>query len=513
MKFLKRLLILIFILMLLILGIIGAGALNPDISKKISEILYPGETPVTTESETGDSKESGEDFAATEESLEKLFDDEDSDAETDEEGSGGMSEDDAGDLDASENAGIEAPKSGYEAPPEENLQVPSDVAGKTGYEEITDSGHEATDQEAKKIEDELSCGETGDDLEFDELYYPYYYMLDDSGKHLYRQICANACALNDKFKPVETCTPSKLKNVFEAVIGDHPELFWLDTGYSSVTKGNGQVVEMDLKFNQTANNINQAQSNFDSNAEEILSVAEGLSSDFEKEKYVHDALADRIDYNLSAAMNQSAYSALVLDSTVCAGYARAMQYLMQQLGVPCYYCTGYAGQNHAWNIIKLDDDFYNVDVTWDDSAAGCYDYFNKTDAEFSTTHARRNLSVYLPACNGTNYQVETDQDASLRSLEDAGFTDSDVLYSMSDYYNDCYNKIVNNRIGNYSFQNVISGEELLNTWKQEHSNKTYQSAYLNSAMEAIGATNCQMSLSAEKLKGDKYLITHTVRIN
>ena len=47
-----------------------------------------------------------------------------------------------------------------------------------------------------------------------------------------------------------------------------------------------------------------------------------------------------------------------------------------------------------------------MDVTWDDAAAIRYDYFNKTDADFASTHVRQNLSVYLPACNGTAYRQE-----------------------------------------------------------------------------------------------------------
>lgn len=114
-------------------------------------------------------------------------------------------------------------------------------------------------------------------------------------------------------------------------------------------------------------------------------------------------------YDLTADMNQSAYSALVNGKSVCAGYARAYQYLLQQLGIPCYYCTGYSGGDHAWNIVKLEDGYYNVDVTWDDAAAIRYDYFNKTDADFASTHVRQNLSVYLPACNGTAYRQEIPQ--------------------------------------------------------------------------------------------------------
>ena len=80
---------------------------------------------------------------------------------------------------------------------------------------------------------------------------------------------------------------------------------------------------------------------------------------------MHDTLAERITYDLSAEMSQSAYSALVNGRTVCAGYARAFQYIMQRLGIPCYYCTGYAGESHAWNIVGMEDGYYNVDVTWD----------------------------------------------------------------------------------------------------------------------------------------------------
>ena len=80
-----------------------------------------------------------------------------------------------------------------------------------------------------------------------------------------------------------------------------------------------------------------------------------------KNKYVHDALASAVTYDLTADMNQSAYSALVNGkSDIIAGYARAYQYLLQQLGIPCYYCTGYSGGDHAWNIVKLEDGFITM---------------------------------------------------------------------------------------------------------------------------------------------------------
>ena len=77
----------------------------------------------------------------------------------------------------------------------------------------------------------------------------------------------------------------------------------------------------------------------------------GYYTDYDKEREAHDALIGSVRYDANAPMNQSAYSALVYGRTVCAGYARALQYVLQQLDIPCYYVTGYAGENHAWNIV------------------------------------------------------------------------------------------------------------------------------------------------------------------
>lgn len=306
----------------------------------------------------------------------------------------------------------------YIIPDVSTMFVPEAVAGKVGYEEPLATVKELDDTAADEIVNTLGPGATGDNLDFDALMYPYYHMLDDKGKHLYRQVVANSDELNDAFSPVEECEMGDIKKVMTAVFNDHPELFWLNTAYNCKSRGQKEIVELDLSFNRTADDINSSKSDFENCAENILYGARGLANDFEKEKYVHDALANNITYSLSAPMNQSAYSALVNNKTVCAGYARAMQYLMQRLGVPCYYCQGYAGENHAWNIIRLDDDFYNVDVTWDDADPTNYEYFNKDDSNYASTHARKNLSINLPACNGKNYQVESTMDMEERAGED-----------------------------------------------------------------------------------------------
>lgn len=271
-------------------------------------------------------------------------------------------------------------------------------------------------------------------------------------------------------------------------------------------------VEIDLKFNRTARDLNSAKALFEENAGQILSGAQNLANDYEKEKFVHDALIERISYQMSAEMNQSAYSALVNGQTVCAGYARAFQYLMQQLGVPCYYCTGYAGENHAWNIVRLDDGYYNVDTTWDDTGDGTYDYFNKTDADYADSHLRQEMSVYLPSCDGQAYRGLEPENGGLRSLEEAGIAEEQVITDMPGYYADCYEQILQNGIGSYTFYNVIEGEELFRTWYREHQTEKYKEAYMREALAGIGASSCEMTLEAEELQGGRYLISHAITV-
>lgn len=286
---------------------------------------------------------------------------------------------------------------------EVKLKIPGKVAGLSGYIPVKATGTEISQAKADEIAKELSRGETGKSLTFDSEIYPYYSIINDTQKAVYRQIYANANAQNKHFAPVEDITANDLRNAFTSVVNDHPELFWVDTAYKYKYTPKGSVADITLVFNVTANDLAASKAEFEAAAKKITDATYGNYTDYDKERIAHDALIGSVKYDANAPMNQSAYSALVYGRTVCAGYARALQYVLQQLDIPCYYVTGYAGENHAWNIVKLSDGYYNVDSTWDDTNPNTYDYFNCPDSDYASTHVRRALSIYLPACNGNRY--------------------------------------------------------------------------------------------------------------
>lgn len=395
----------------------------------------------------------------------------------------------------------QASEESTEAPEEEQVVLISvnEVTGKNGYEPVQESAEQIEGDAARQIINNSDVGETGDNLSRDAEYYPYYAMLSENSQKIYRQIYANAQALNPVFTPAAEIYTDELKTVFDAVYNDNPELFWLETSYGCKYTSDGKCAEITIKFNQTANNLQAAKTQFEAKSNSIVSEAAKLGSDYEKERYIHDALIAQVEYK-DTAMDQSAYSALVNGQSVCSGYSRALQYMLQQVGIPAYYCTGYAKESHAWNIVKLDGEFYNVDATWNDDNPEAYLYFNKTDAYFADSHTRRDLSVYLPACNGEKYAP------SAESL-----IDGEILNSIDEYYQDCYDKMLEGGIGTVEFENIVSGD-LYKELTQIYNSGTGNVGYTERALIDMGAGSCQISIQPEVLAGGCYRMNHTIAI-
>ena len=112
-------------------------------------------------------------------------------------------------------------------------------------------------------------------------------------------------------------------------------------------------------------------------------------SDYSKVKAVHDYVCALITYTDDVDNASSVYGAYVRGEGLCNSYALCMYKLLVEAGVPCHWIGGSAGTGrdsagHAWNIVKLGDQWYNLDATWDDADNDkiSYDYFLKGTADF-----------------------------------------------------------------------------------------------------------------------------------
>lgn len=93
-------------------------------------------------------------------------------------------------------------------------------------------------------------------------------------------------------------------------------------------------------------------------------------SDLEKAVYVHDWLVQNLAYDTEYVEDgliddHNARNALVDGSTVCEGYAKVYALALNHLDIPAVLVTS-STLNHAWNMVELDGQWYQVDCTWDD---------------------------------------------------------------------------------------------------------------------------------------------------
>jgi hypothetical protein len=129
------------------------------------------------------------------------------------------------------------------------------------------------------------------------------------------------------------------------------------------------------------------------------------ASDYKKVKAIHNYIIKRVSYD-QTYRKHTAYNALINKSSVCEGYALAAYRMFTDSGIECRIITGTAnGGSHAWNIVRVNGEWYNIDLTWDDPIMSNgeqvlrYDYFLKNTKEFKD-HRRDsefNTKVFLKA--------------------------------------------------------------------------------------------------------------------
>lgn len=121
-------------------------------------------------------------------------------------------------------------------------------------------------------------------------------------------------------------------------------------------------------YNDTANQEKQVDSVVNSFVEKLDTDS---MSDYEIIKTVHDFVCESTTYDYDAMDDTeshkyafSAYGALVKGKCVCQGYSLAFYRICRELGYSARIITSVP---HAWNLVGLNDKYYYVDATWDDT--------------------------------------------------------------------------------------------------------------------------------------------------
>lgn len=205
--------------------------------------------------------------------------------------------------------------------------------------------------------------------------------------------------------------------------GDY--ILWNCQGYTvgatqeASSQGSGYDVHITFTFTYLSDADQEVQ--MDQAVADLLSSLD-LSSktDYQKIKAIYDYICSNITYDYdnlyddSYTLKHSSYAALINKKAVCQGYASLFYRLALEAGIDARVISGDSGGPHAWNIVKIEGSYYNLDSTWDAGNTE-YEYFLKNAKDFPN-HTRD--AAYTTAAFTSSYPIAATSYAVHGSIQD-----------------------------------------------------------------------------------------------
>ena len=269
----------------------------------------------------------------------------------------------------------------------------------------------------------------------------YFKQLTEEEQRVYRELLIGIRDREKEFY-LTISDDDSIDRSYHAVLKDHPEIFWVHNREKiyKTTYSDSDYCVFTPGYTYTDSEIDEIQTAMEQSFQEVRALIPEDAGDYEKVRIVYTYVIDHTQYQ-TGEDDQSIAGVFWKKSAVCAGYAGAVQYLLERLDIPCIYVDGStkgSTEGHAWDIVKIGQEYYYVDATNGDQpdflngdAAQLeehktiiYDYLCPFPEEYEKTYTPSE-ELIVPAC--------TAKDLDFYVLNQGYFED----YSWQDIYDYC----------------------------------------------------------------------------
>lgn len=202
----------------------------------------------------------------------------------------------------------------------------------------------------------------------------------------------------------------RLLEIMGYVHYDHPEYFWFNnaselTGFEVDGK---YFVTVNFEYTADKQTAADMQRRVEAAAAPVIERLKDLD-DYGKVRGVYEYVITNSRYD-EFTLDQSCYTLLTSGRGVCAGYASACAYLLNELGIDNIYVYGSSeGQEHAWNLVKVNGCWLQLDATWGDPVTDdgtqriSWVYFLLPDSKMLKNHTYSKELPPMPECTSEQY--------------------------------------------------------------------------------------------------------------
>lgn len=177
-----------------------------------------------------------------------------------------------------------------------------------------------------------------------------------------------------------------LSKYLSLILKNEPGLFFVERSIKYDLDDRGLVTYITPKYNMSREEAVKAIEFCENEINKILFLLDDGMNDYDKALFLHDYICTRFSYDTMLQYDDM-YEFLKHGKGTCQGYTFTYMALLRAAGVECSFAASDTIV-HIWNLVKLDGEWYHVDLTWDDAVDERLGYVEHENFLCSDTEAR-----------------------------------------------------------------------------------------------------------------------------